>query len=109
MSDTTPTPASEAPVPPPVTPIEPTPAAAAPTYTTPPPYVTPEAPQQPAAGPVDGGPVKEARSGGIIGGIVLIVLGGIFLAGQFLPGIDISKLWPLILIGIGVGIIVRRR
>jgi hypothetical protein len=109
MSDTTPKPASEAPLPPPMTPIEPPATAGAPTYTTPPTYVAPDAPSPQVVEPVTGAHEKEARSGGIVGGIVLIVLGGIFLAGQFLPGIDISKLWPLILIGIGIGIILRRR
>ena len=45
----------------------------------------------------------------MLGGVILIVLGLIFLANQFIPGIDIGRLWPLILVAIGIGIIFRRR
>jgi hypothetical protein len=38
-----------------------------------------------------------------------VVLGLIFLAGEFIPGFDPGQLWPLILVAIGVGIIVKRR
>jgi len=36
-------------------------------------------------------------------GLILIAVGAIFLAGNFMPGYDFSKLWPLILIAIGLG------
>jgi hypothetical protein len=91
MSDTTNVPAPE----PPAQPEPPVPPAPAP-------YAAP----QPVTGHQG---EREARNGGIMGGVILIVLGGIFLASQFVPGIDIVKLWPLILIAIGVGIILRRR
>jgi len=39
---------------------------------------------------------------GLTGPIVLIVLGLIFLADQFLPGWGIGKTWPALLIVIGV-------
>lgn len=120
MSDTTPVPV---PVPEPgPQPAEPPAdaagAAAAPTYSAPvePPVPPTAPPAQPAPAPY---PVpqpvtghrgaREARNGGMMGGVILIVLGGIFLVSQFVPGIDIGKLWPLILIAIGVGIILRRR
>jgi phage shock protein C len=45
--------------------------------------------------------------GGLTGGIVLIVIGGLFLVSQFVPGFDIAKLWPLIIVAIGVGMILR--
>ncbi len=54
-------------------------------------------------------PRRHRRGGGLVGGIVLIVLGLIFLAQQFYPGIDIGRLWPVILIIIGIGVIFRRR
>lgn len=52
---------------------------------------------------------REMRRGGVLGGVILILVGLIFLANQFIPGIDIGRLWPLILIAIGIGIIFRRR
>ena len=42
-----------------------------------------------------------------VGAIVLIGLGVIFLIGK-LPGVDLDKLWPLILIGLGVWIAYKR-
>lgn len=47
--------------------------------------------------------------GGVGAGIILILLGVLFLAAEFVPGLDLSKLWPLILVAIGIGIILRRR
>lgn len=37
----------------------------------------------------------------LMGGIILITLGLIFLAGNYCPDIDFSNLWPLILVAIG--------
>jgi len=120
MSDTTPVPVPE-PAPEPAE--QPPAAATAPTYSAPT-YIPVEqpAPPVPPAPPAPQAPpayvpqpvtasegAQEARRGGVMGGIILIVLGGIFLVSQFVPGIDIGKLWPLILIAIGIGIIVRRR
>lgn len=45
---------------------------------------------------------SDARQGRIIAGGVLIFLGALFLAEEFLPSFDFSKFWPLLLIGIGV-------
>lgn len=44
----------------------------------------------------------DARQGRIIAGGVLILLGALFLAEEFLPSFDFSKFWPLLLVGIGV-------
>jgi len=66
--------------------------------------VTPVAPMAPAA-PVT--PASRPARGGLTGGIVLIVIGGLFLVSQFVPGLDIGKLWPLILVAIGVSMILR--
>lgn len=41
----------------------------------------------------------------VIGGLVLITLGVIFLADEFIPWISFQKLWPLILISIGIGML----
>ena len=46
------------------------------------------------------GPVRTRR--GLTGPIVLIVLGMMFLVGQFLPGWGIGKTWPVLLVVIGV-------
>lgn len=37
----------------------------------------------------------------LMGGIILITLGLIFLAGNYFPDIDFSNLWPLLLVAIG--------
>jgi phage shock protein C len=61
--------------------------------------------------PAPAAPVAPAktppRRGGLTGGIILIVIGAIFLASQFVPGLDIGKLWPLILVAIGVSMILK--
>ncbi|MBL7138010.1 MAG: PspC domain-containing protein [Bacteroidales bacterium] len=51
-------------------------------------------------------PNQEARQkGNLIGGLVLITLGAIFLADQFIPRLDFGDLWPVILIVIGVALL----
>ncbi|MBI3259024.1 MAG: PspC domain-containing protein [Ignavibacteriae bacterium] len=37
----------------------------------------------------------------LMGGIILVTLGLIFLAGNYCPDIDFSNLWPLLLVAIG--------
>jgi len=51
---------------------------------------------------------KQERSsrGGLIGGLVLITLGSIFLADRFIPRIDFGDLWPVILVVIGAVLII---
>lgn len=53
-----------------------------------------------AAGPFNV-PVKSENRNGLIGGIVLISLGMIFLANRFIPNIHFGDLWPLVLVVIG--------
>lgn len=48
---------------------------------------------------------KEKRTGGLIGGLVLITLGCLFLLDKFIPNIDFSDLWPILLVVIGAVII----
>lgn len=52
-------------------------------------------------------PPKKASSAGLIAGIVLVVLGSFFLLEQFdlVPFLSIHKLWPVIFIIIGVGMV----
>jgi len=49
---------------------------------------------------------EKSNRGGLIGGLVLITLGSIFLADRFIPRIDFGDLWPLILVVIGAVLIV---
>ncbi|MDO9255020.1 MAG: PspC domain-containing protein [Bacteroidales bacterium] len=46
-------------------------------------------------------PVKPENRNGLIGGIVLISLGMIFLANRFIPNINFHDLWPLALVVLG--------
>ena len=41
----------------------------------------------------------------ILGGF-LIILGGFFLAREFLPQIDFDWFWPLVIVGLGVLLVV---
>lgn len=47
-------------------------------------------------------PVVHERHGGVGFGVALIVIGGLLLANQFLPGIDLWRFWPLIIIAVGI-------
>jgi len=49
---------------------------------------------------------ERSNKGGLIGGLVLITLGSIFLADRFIPRIDFGDLWPLILVVVGAVLIV---
>ncbi len=44
--------------------------------------------------------------GAAVAGGILIVLGGFFLAREFLPSIDFDFVWPLVLIGLGALLVV---
>lgn len=46
-------------------------------------------------------PVKKDNKNGLIGGVILIALGLIFLANRFIPNINFSDLWPLVLVVLG--------
>ena len=48
---------------------------------------------------------KERRTGGLIGGLVLITLGCLFLVDRFVPAIDFGDLWPILLVVIGAVVI----
>ena len=49
---------------------------------------------------------RDGVPGGIIGGLVLVAIGGFFLARQWLPEIDFDWFWPLILVGLGIVLVV---
>lgn len=44
--------------------------------------------------------------GTVIGGAILILIGAFFLVREFIPAIDFDLLWPLVLVGIGVVLLV---
>jgi hypothetical protein len=44
---------------------------------------------------------------GIVGGTVLIVIGLLFLGDNFIPGFRFHDFWPLILVAIGIGLLVK--
>ncbi|MCD4745987.1 MAG: PspC domain-containing protein [Bacteroidales bacterium] len=48
---------------------------------------------------------KHKHDGSLIGGLILITLGAIFLIDRFVPRINFGDLWPIILIIIGVVLI----
>src|SRR3954466_7197095 len=50
-------------------------------------------------------PADPARAG-MIGGLVLVGLGGIFLVREFIPAFDFDLWWPAMLIGLGIVLIV---
>jgi hypothetical protein len=69
--------------------------------------------QNPAASP---GPAQEPPQpaqrrdqGGLIGGLVLIALGILFLANNLFPEFSFGDYWPLILIAVGAGLLLRGR
>lgn len=49
--------------------------------------------------------VKQKRTGGLIGGLILITLGCLFLVDRFVPSIDFGDLWPILLVVIGAVLI----
>lgn len=53
-------------------------------------------------------PERKRDRGSLIGGIVLIVLGLLFLADRFLD-VRFSDFWPLILVAIGAAMLWRSR
>lgn len=68
----------------------------------------PAAPVPPAPGaPQVAGAVRGGR-GGVVAGAVLIVLGAAFLVAQVVPSLDVWRLWPLVVIAVGVSIVVKR-
>ena len=54
-------------------------------------------------------PMHEHRHGhgNIVGGLVLLVIGFLFLAENFLPEFHFGDWWPLILVAIGAGLLYR--
>jgi phage shock protein C len=49
----------------------------------------------------------EKSRGSLIGGLVLITIGALFLADELFPRINFGDLWPVILIVIGIGLLIN--
>jgi phage shock protein C len=70
----------------------------------------PPDPQQTNVSPQPAQPSKPEeihRHGGIVGGLVLLVLGLLFLGQNFLPDFEFGDWWPLILVAIGAGLLYK--
>jgi phage shock protein C len=52
---------------------------------------------------------QKSNTGSTWIGIVMILLGGLFLLDNFLPRFDFGDYWPIILIGLGIGLILKAR
>jgi len=51
----------------------------------------------------------ESQNHSLVGPLMLILTGSIFLIGQFVPELGFGRLWPLLLIGGGIGALLGRR
>ena len=71
-------------------------------------WVPPAAPTAPSAGIEPAAPApRRGGSSGVVLGAIVLVLGVLLLAAQFIPGFDVWRLWPLILVAIGLAIMIR--
>lgn len=52
---------------------------------------------------------QKSSNRSLLGGIILIVIGMLFLADNFIPHIHFGDFWPLILIAIGVGLLLNSK
>jgi hypothetical protein len=59
--------------------------------------------------PPEAKPASRTDSSNLIGGIVLITLGVLFLLGKLLPDFSFSDYWPVLLIVIGAGLLWKAR
>lgn len=46
------------------------------------------------------------RRGPIVAGLILIIIGGAFLAREMVPGLDLSGIWPIASVILGIGLII---
>ena len=49
---------------------------------------------------------RDARTGAIVGGVVLVGLGGAFLAAQLAPQLDWGIVGPILLVALGIGLVI---
>lgn len=50
-------------------------------------------------------PVAKKEQENVIGGLILVTLGLVFLADELMPWFSFSKLWPLVIVAIGIGLL----
>jgi phage shock protein C len=53
------------------------------------------------------GRIERRKKGSLVGALVLITLGCLFLADEFIPNVNFGDLWPIILIVIGIGLLLN--
>lgn len=53
--------------------------------------------------------IHRRENSSIWAGIILILLGGLFLLDNFIPRFDFGDFWPIILIGIGIGLLLKTK
>jgi hypothetical protein len=46
------------------------------------------------------------RRGPIVAGLILIIIGGGFLARELIPGLDLSRIWPVASVIMGIALVV---
>lgn len=63
--------------------------------------------QAPGAAPKPDAESLRKRS--LVPGVILIGLGLVFLAANFFPELDMGKLWPVILVVIGLALLMQRK
>ena len=66
-----------------------------------------KAPEPPASAAGDPFVKPEKTKGSLVGGLVLITLGGLFLVNQLVPNIDFGDLWPVLIVVIGAGLLIN--
>jgi len=54
-------------------------------------------------------PARRTDESNLIGGIILIALGVLFLLGKLLPDFNFSDYWPVLLIIVGAGLLWKSR
>jgi phage shock protein PspC (stress-responsive transcriptional regulator) len=52
---------------------------------------------------------KQKSNTGYVAGIVLIVIGGLFLLNNFIPRFNFGDFWPFILIAVGIGLLLNAK
>lgn len=55
--------------------------------------------------PTNSDVVPTARNGSFVAGIVLILMGTLFLANEFLPDFNFGRYWPVLLVVVGVALL----
>ncbi|MEI6884890.1 MAG: PspC domain-containing protein [Bacteroidota bacterium] len=68
------------------------------------PFSNPAPPTQPKSDPFVS---SEKSKGSLVGGLILITLGSLFLINQLIPNVDFGDLWPVLLVVIGAGLLIN--